>query len=1354
MNCKVIIISLLFVLASSFVFSQNPVENGEMKSNPYNFSTFYEFQDKIITKELDSLTPTSFKSHPDFGALPYYAPCEDCVELVHKRTDSTRYFVKNGMGGKEFVAQSSHTNLHYRDEQGYIRENLPFVFPTPNPKIFEANRRKEIFEFNIENKYVAVREVDGKKYKINKDLELWAVNHQGQKTKLSSANWSIYSVGKDGMMITDIFPNVDLEVLSTIHGIKTTFVVKNNQSHLDQYKYIFIKDQLFEGEVDTYKFLHNANAEGFYNCDALLYNASNELIGKVAQGVVFDNSRGVNEDLFYEVDDGFNMYLNTSIFIKESTVFPIYIDPLVTTTSTLAQASITGSAYSSACFVNFCSHNLNVTFPAAAVFTAVDFSMSYEALGLCWLDEGAMRVSTGNCESPNQAGFYWFCNSIGSGRCTGTNMDIYPELNTCLPAPSCSQQTQVFTLRLYRCYSSASGCSNSCIGAASPFIVNITGRTLEANTITNSTSATICEGASATLTSGVGQFGIAPYTYSWAPGGQTTQAITVSPSVTTSYSVTVTDACGQTVVNNYTLNVTSNNNLGFTISPNPACPGQNVNITANGNGPATSFVWQTPNANTVSQNGVQSITRTYAAPGTYNITLTATNGSCTFPITQPITISSSVTPSVSITANPSGSICAGTPITFTATGAGLTSNATYQWYLNNTAIAGATNTTYTASNLQNGDNIHIVAIPNNPCATASSVTSNIITITVLPLVTPSVTITSVPNAAVCVGTNVTFTANPTNGGTAPTYQWMVNGVAVSGATGATFSSSTLQNGAVVTVVMTSNVACPNAPTATSNAITVTVNPTLVPSVSIVSNPNASVCAGAPITFTATPTNGGTTPVYQWMVNGAPVNGATGATFTSTTLQNGDVVTVNLTSNAVCVNPATATSNAININIITNLVPTVSITNQPVGTNCAGTNITFTATPTNEGTTPTYQWFVNGNPVAGATGATFSSSNLNNGDIVTVTLNSSITCVTNNPATSNAINMSVSPGVTPTVAITLTPAGPYCAGDVIQFSSAVTNEGTTPLYQWFLNNLPIAGENGSTLTYTAINQGDIITLGLQSNAACVVTPNVVSNNITIDLFQPVQVQFGDDIEICEGAQANITYSVVGNAAPLTYQWQPSALPASPANITPVGSMQYTLQVTDACGNMATDGIQITVHPLPVADFSYSPTEVTLGNQPVSFVNLSNNGVSYEWIFGDGGVSFDVNPTNKYTQFGEFVVRLTTTSQEGCKSYTEQTINIDNDFVVYIPNSFSPGEDKLNDFFEPKGVAFERYMMVIFDRWGNVIYDNSIQTIGANIGWNGQVNGKFVPQGVYVYRIEIQNPAKEDPEVFVGNVNVLR
>ena len=288
-----------------------------------------------------------------------------------------------------------------------------------------------------------------------------------------------------------------------------------------------------------------------------------------------------------------------------------------------------------------------------------------------------------------------------------------------------------------------------------------------------------------------------------------------------------------------------------------------------------------------------------------------------------------------------------------------------------------------------------------------------------------------------------------------------------------------------TVTATNNFGC----TATASTTVVVNNPVPV-SVSIAASAT-TICEGTLVTFTATPTNGGTTPAYQWRVNGNPV-GTNSTTFTTTTLANNDVVTVVLTSSLTCVTGNPATSNSITMTVNPILNASVSIAASAT-TICAGTSVTFTATPTNGGTSPAYQWRVNGNPV-GTNSATFASSSLTNNDVVTVIMTSNATpCLAGSPATSNSISMTVTPQPTATIA----PVSSVCYGYDASFVINGT-AGATVAYTLNGGATQTGVLTGGTLTVSVSGAQASQTLVLQTITlgGCVDIPLSESATITV------------------------------------------------------------------------------------------------------------------------------------------------------------------------------------------------------------------------------------------------------------------
>ena len=159
-----------------------------------------------------------------------------------------------------------------------------------------------------------------------------------------------------------------------------------------------------------------------------------------------------------------------------------------------------------------------------------------------------------------------------------------------------------------------------------------------------------------------------------------------------------------------------------------------------------------------------------------------------------------------------------------------------------------------------------------------------------------ITLTSGTNPS-CEGTEHVFTANASNLTSTPIYQWRVDGVNV-GSNSNTLSTNGIQNGQSVTCLLLGGAGCNSSGPVVSNAITIIRETPVTPSVSITSSSNQPLCAGQSVTFSASAVNGGTNPTYQWKVDGVNV-GSNASTYTTSSLQQGQVLTCSMTSNAAC-----------------------------------------------------------------------------------------------------------------------------------------------------------------------------------------------------------------------------------------------------------------------------------------------------------------------------------------------------------------------------------------------------------------------------------------------------------------------
>ena len=131
----------------------------------------------------------------------------------------------------------------------------------------------------------------------------------------------------------------------------------------------------------------------------------------------------------------------------------------------------------------------------------------------------------------------------------------------------------------------------------------------------------------------------------------------------------------------------------------------------------------------------------------------------------------------------------------------------------------------------------------------------------------------------------------------------------------------------------------------------------------------------------------------------------------------------------------------------------------------------------------------------------------------------------------------------------------------------------------------------------------------------------------------------------------------------------------------------------------------------------------------------------------------NPSHSYGFVGMYGVNLVATSIKGCKDTAKVMVEITPDFALYIPNTFTPDGNGVNDIFQPMGVGIdeENYRLDIYDRWGeNIFTSNSFRK-----GWDGTVKGgsKMAEQGVYIYKMQVKD-TQGNKHPYVGHVTVIK
>lgn len=351
-----------------------------------------------------------------------------------------------------------------------------------------------------------------------------------------------------------------------------------------------------------------------------------------------------------------------------------------------------------------------------------------------------------------------------------------------------------------------------------------------------------------------------------------------------------------------------------------------------------------------------------------------------------------------ITQNPqSQTVCEGEDVTFSVSANGA-QPLTFQWFRNGSTISGASQNVYSITSATQAIAGNYTCVVTNGEGSSTSQTA-VLTVNTPSLVSVQITASQLQ---ICQGETVTFSAQPTNGGSAPIFQWYLNGNAFGGSV-QSFAINQLQDGDVFSCQVISSETCVQIPTAASNNLSISVESLLTASLTIAAD-EATVCEGNPVSFTATPVNGGNSPSYLWTLNGVVV-GADAPTLLVSTPVDGSAVQCAMTSSKSCVVQNPVTSNLVNLEVVPNLVATLTITPSIDSTICFGQLVEFNTDAVNEGSAPSFEWLLNGQ-VVGTGAAFYATDSLKDLDLVVCYLTSSESCVIENPVLSNIVIASV------------------------------------------------------------------------------------------------------------------------------------------------------------------------------------------------------------------------------------------------------------------------------------------------------------------------------------------------------------
>ena len=748
--------------------------------------------------------------------------------------------------------------------------------------------------------------------------------------------------------------------------------------------------------------------------------------------------------------------------------------------------------------------------------------------------------------------------------------------------------------------------ANGCTSATN---TNFTVNALPTAAITANGPTTFCQGGNVTLTASTGT------SYSWSNGATTASIVA---STAGNYIVTVTNANGCSSVSS-PMTVTVNPLPVASITPNGPttfCQGGSVTLVAS---TGVAYLWSTNNAFTQSN--------TITTSGTYNVTVTNSDGCSATSASVTVTVNALPTPT--ITASSATTFCQGGNVTLTAS-----AGTAYLWSSGETS----------QSIVANVDGPYSVQVTNANGCQATSANTNLV---VYPL--PTVAAITGSNA-VCEGSTVVL-ATTTTGGT-----WSSSNNAAATISSAGVVTGVLAGNTVLTYSVTDANGCTNSVNA---AMTVNAGTTAT----ISASGSTTFCAGGNVTLTASPgssyewSDGDLNPSITVSASGTYyviVTNASGCTATSATTQVVvnplPVVTAITGSTQVCIGATTQLASATIGGVWSssdNNIATVDATGLVTSVTAGSTIITYTVTNAN-GCTSSVSSNVNVNALPAAVVSANGATTFCQGSSVTLVATAGTNYLWNN----GQITQSITVDTSGTYFVTITnAAGCSANSNAITVTvnalptAVVTANGPTTFCQG--NNVLLTATGGSSYLWSTGETTQSILVSTSENIHVDVTnangcTSAASNTIvTVLPVSVATITANGPTAICLGS--NLTLSATSGTG-LTYLWSNGVTTATTQNITVSNAGVYTVTVTNLSGCTSTASQTVIVNPNPAV--TVTANGPTLFCQGGSVTLTASGASSYQWNNGATTASINASIAGSY-----FVVG---TSTLGCETTSATTV----------------------------------------------------------------------------------------------------